>query len=1069
MKKTIRLLLRTTIRLSLWCGAILLLIAVIMQIAITGGIIWLGSANGKIWVQEQIANTLKDTGYTVSYQDLYYTADRGFWVKQLTLSDTSGPMLQADYAAIKPAFLPILERRLSLSLEGGTIDLERLPVSNRNTEQAPSPTSITIPIYFRSISLDSFHIAHLQLGEKILGQRMALEPHLKTKIILNKSIDADLTATLDQIDGTDIAWLPQTLNFQGTFDPATTQIAIRSLNIKAPAYAIEGKGSYAIAPAQPVDLQLSAAIDHLDRLAKGMPGKISLNGSITGTADALAFNGNGKADLDLLKERGLDIVDFKADIPSLNDQGKGSLALTTQYKETPVTLSADLHYAETQLIIENLKGNAPDLDVSGMATLDTATTLLTGEINAKFDNLATYSDLAGIKLAGKGAVNAALSHPQDTQTVKLSATLDGIRYDTIILKHADGTATIADIKNPWPNAADLTAQGFNMGDAGIGSLKATLKKRDGGQDYHLDLNASGNYRQGFQISGGTDISNLEQAQPDLSNIAFTLKSAGNTLNLKGKLDAETINITADTTRFALRGLPLDIPEATQNFMLSGKASMTGALSDPVMTSNLHLNTGTVKTSLPVLDLEIIAGYKANQASANISGKGKGIKTLTANLDLPLGLSLKPFKFDMPQNTALNGSIVLNGDSSSLLGPFLPQGTVIGGNIDTKAKISGALNAPAIDGNILLSKGSLHDAGSGLNLANIDLNALFSQSSLTLKTLSAQDAAQGTIKGSGKIGFGKTATGQINLILDQFHTMKTDTVDAVVSGTLSLQNENKGYSIKGQIDPDQTSITIPERLQSSIPQLNIIKAGERKSSSFAQGVALDIKVKANNRVFVRGWGLDAEFGGDLAVNGTLGAPLIDGTLSSIRGRYDEFGRHFTLDHASLRFQGEVPPSPYLDIKADVAASDVVASVLITGPVKQPALSFVSTPSLPQDEVFSRILFGKNMSKISPFQAIQLEQSLSRFSGKGSSGFDPLGKLRSATGLDDISVDSDASGATTVGAGKYVTDKVYIGVQRGQSETSGAANIRVDVTPNIAVDSRVGQDAQGGAGVSWHWDY
>jgi translocation and assembly module TamB len=111
----------------------------------------------------------------------------------------------------------------------------------------------------------------------------------------------------------------------------------------------------------------------------------------------------------------------------------------------------------------------------------------------------------------------------------------------------------------------------------------------------------------------------------------------------------------------------------------------------------------------------------------------------------------------------------------------------------------------------------------------------------------------------------------------------------------------------------------------------------------------------------------------------------------------------------------------------------------------------------------------VSDISPFQAIQLEQSLRRFSGKGGGGLDPLGALRSATGLDDLSVESTADEGTTVGAGKYITDKVYIGVQHGQSEASGAASIKVDITPNIAVDSRVGQDSQGGAGVSWHWDY
>ncbi|MDB5491640.1 MAG: hypothetical protein JWO78_1489 [Micavibrio sp.] len=1070
MNEALRSALRNILHLTLWAMAIVFVLGIFCQIGVTAGVIWLGSPCGKAWVRREIATALAGTDYTLSYQDLYYTADRGILVNRLAIADAGGPLLQADYAAIRIALLPLLERRLSLTFEAGTVNLDHLPAGDPQAPQTQAPASIVIPdIYFHSIAVDELHIEHLQLGEKILGQKMMLEPRLKARALLDKSIDAELSMTLGQIDGTDISWLPQSLNVQAVLDPATTQITIESLKLSAPAYNMEGKGLYALAPGQPVDLQLSAAISHLDKLAQGLPGSLLLKGEITGTSDAPAFIGEGEADIDILKQRGLGPVIFNAKIPTLGNNIQGLLSLTTAYKEKTVSLSANLRYAETQLSIENLKGTAPDLAVSGAAILDTATMFVAGQISTSFDDLATYSDLAGLKLEGKGTVTADFDHPQDRQALKISARLDRIRYDTMTLAHADGKATIQDIKNLWPNAVDLTARGFNANDAKISTLSATLRKKEQGLDYHLGLNATGHYRQAFQLSGGADIGDLEQDQPDLKNIALNLKSAGNTLTLKGNVNHETINVTADTVRFGLRGLPLDIPALVQNFTLSGKAAISGPLSDPVVSSDLHLNTVSGNKAVPSVDLDIIAGYKGDHATASVAGKGRGIKTLNANLTLPLALSLKPFKFDLPQKTELDGDITLRGDGSALLGPFLPEGAAIGGTLDTKAKIAGTLSAPTVDGNFLFSGGSLREEGSGINLANIDLNALFSQSSVTIKTLTAQDAAGGTIKGSGGIGFGKVTTGQLNFMFSKLHALRTDKVDAVVSGTLALQGHNGGYRLSGQIDPDQTAITIPERLQGNIPELNIVKPGDKKTLGLTENITLDIRINANNRVFVRGWGLDAEFAGDLAVNGTAAAPLIDGTLSSIRGRYDEFGRHFTLEKADLRFQGLVPPSPYIDIKANLAASDVVASVLIAGPVTSPVVSFASTPSLPQDEVLSRILFGKNINRISPFQAIQLEQSLRRFSGKGSSGFDPLGKLRTATGLDDISVDSDASGATTVGAGKYVTDKVYIGVQRGQSETSGAANIRVDVTPNIAVESRVGQDAQGGAGVTWHLDY
>src|SRR5690606_24736342 len=103
------------------------------------------------------------------------------------------------------------------------------------------------------------------------------------------------------------------------------------------------------------------------------------------------------------------------------------------------------------------------------------------------------------------------------------------------------------------------------------------------------------------------------------------------------------------------------------------------------------------------------------------------------------------------------------------------------------------------------------------------------------------------------------------------------------------------------------------------------------------------------------------------------------------------------------------------------------------------------------------FGKSMNRITPFQAFQLTQTVQRFSGRGGGGFDPLGQLRAATGLDDIRVDTDESGESSVGVGKYLTDKVYLEVEKGRGEASGAANIKVEITPAISLESKIGQDA------------
>ena len=278
-------------------------------------------------------------------------------------------------------------------------------------------------------------------------------------------------------------------------------------------------------------------------------------------------------------------------------------------------------------------------------------------------------------------------------------------------------------------------------------------------------------------------------------------------------------------------------------------------------------------------------------------------------------------------------------------------------------------------------------------------------------------------------------------------------------------------MSGKITTDKVNVTIPDRFNNAIPKLNIVKKNTKKLTApdFMKIVKLNLKLVAEKQVFVRGHGLDAEFGGEIKVSGTLAAPLYNGTFKSKRGRYEEFGKRFDLNRALLRFQGAVPPSPYLDILAETNVQDITAQISISGNIEKLVVKLSSASNLPQDEVLSRILFGKNMTKISPFQAVQLTNTLRRFSGKGGSRFEPLSILRKTTGLDDLQVERDEDGEMTIGAGKYITDKVYLEARAGSGQSSSAAKVKIDLTPNIKAESKIGQDSKAGGGIFWQWDY
>ena len=112
---------------------------------------------------------------------------------------------------------------------------------------------------------------------------------------------------------------------------------------------------------------------------------------------------------------------------------------------------------------------------------------------------------------------------------------------------------------------------------------------------------------------------------------------------------------------------------------------------------------------------------------------------------------------------------------------------------------------------------------------------------------------------------------------------------------------------------------------------------------------------------------------------------------------------------------------------------------------------------------------NIQKISPFQAIQLADTFRKLSGKSGSVFDPLYSLQTLTGLDDIYIESIGSEGVTVGAGKYISDNVYLKVEQGAEVGSSEASVEVELTPNIFLESKANQNDDNDIGIFWEWEF
>ncbi|UZK69614.1 translocation/assembly module TamB domain-containing protein [Sphingomonas sp. S1-29] len=426
---------------------------------------------------------------------------------------------------------------------------------------------------------------------------------------------------------------------------------------------------------------------------------------------------------------------------------------------------------------------------------------------------------------------------------------------------------------------------------------------------------------------------------------------------------------------------------------------------------------------------------------------------------------------------LTGGIRYNGPSDVLFSLSGIADQQVSGPVGIAADFSGTVGAPRIAGVVRANNLTYENETYGTRLTAMRVNGRFNNDRFELTEVRAT-AGEGSVTAQGYVGLAANSGFPIDIRakLDNARLARSDALGATATGNIHLTNGANGGLIEGDILIPEARYQVIRQGAAEVAVLTgvrrrgeVVRAaddGDDTPSGPPGLFRLAINVRADNRLYVSGMGLESEWEADLRVGGTSAAPRITGTIEVVRGTYSFSGKRFDLTRGVISYEGNNLTNPNIAISASTTTEGVTAIINVTGTAQRPQVAFTSTPALAQDEVLSRVLFGSSVTNLSAIQAIQLASALNSLRGSGG-GLNPLGELRQAGGIDRLRIvggDEATGRGTALSAGQYLTDDIYVEIitdARGFTATQ----LEVALTKTLSVLSQTG--SFGGSSVNFRY--
>jgi translocation and assembly module TamB len=587
---------------------------------------------------------------------------------------------------------------------------------------------------------------------------------------------------------------------------------------------------------------------------------------------------------------------------------------------------------------------------------------------------------------------------------------------------------------------------------------------------------------GMGTLGGRDLHTVETAAfrfggPERSARVRLAGSDGGRLDLDALMRGETATVNARVAEMGLNVFNADFDgRIDATLALRGQGSRLDGTLDARLAGARGKGTPAAQGVNSTLRARLAGDTLTLDAE---TANDQGVKA-NASLVLPAEASAAPFRVAINRQRPMRGRFFAEGEVRPLFELLVGGDRSLAGFVHTEGTLSGTLASPRASGQVSVDRGRFDDGGSGLSLRDVALKAAFTEDSVNVTEARGVDGRGGQVAGQGRVSLAREGISSFRLDLKGFRLIDNEIGTATATGQATINRAADGkVKLTGDLAIDRADFAAEPPTPSGVVAMDVKEINRPDDLPAAlpprfkrgDGWALDVKLHAPRRVFLRGRGLDVELSLDAHVGGTTAAADLSGVARVVRGDYDFAGKRFEFDDRSVVYLSSKPQSIRLQLDAVREDPSLTVTVRIRGTAAKPEITLVSSPSLPNDEILAKVLFERSASQLSGVEAAQLASALSAMSGGG--GFDVIGNLRSFARLDRLAFGGDEQSGVTVSGGKYLTDDVYLELTGGGRD-GPSAQVEWRVRKNLSLLSRFqSQTDRVGSGnriaVRWRKDY